>query len=290
MCMISDGEERDRIFIELIELKEEHMRNIVIITLAVVAMAATPLWAQTRTFGWEDGTSTALGSYGTNLTMENSSEQAHGGTLFLDEIGEIPLPTQSMMLRVIEDKEIMRLGGKDPIKVDVRIITATNKNLAREVKEGSFREDLFYRLNVIPITVPPLRERKEDIPLLADYFIGQYSEEFSKDVKGLNKAALKLLVNHEWPGNVRELSNTLERAVLMASAEILAPGDIALEELPAEGEFSLKSAGEESEKSTIVMALKRTGGNVTHAARLLGISRVTLQKKMKKYSLRDLFR
>ena len=217
-------------------------------------------------------------------------EQAHGGTLFLDEIGEIPLPTQSMMLRVIEDKEIMRLGGKDPIKVDVRIITATNKNLAREVKEGSFREDLFYRLNVIPITVPPLRERKEDIPLLADYFIGQYSEEFSKNVRGLNKAVLKLLVNHEWPGNVRELANTIERAVLMASSEILAPGDIALEKLPAEGEFSLKSAGEESEKSTIVMALKRTGGNVTHAARLLGISRVTLQKKMKKHSLRNLFK
>ena len=236
-------------------------------------------------FGHEKGSFTGAVSRRTGRF-----EQAHGGTLFLDEIGEIPLPTQSMLLRAIEEKEITRLGGKDPIRVDVRIITATNRDLAREVKEGSFREDLFYRLNVIPIPVPPLRERKGDIPLLADYFIRQYAEEFGKDVPGLNKAALKLLVNHDWPGNVRELSNVLERAVLMSSSGLLSPGEIALEEIPAEGEFSLKSVSAEAEKSTITMALTRTGGNVTRAAKLLGISRVTLQKKMKKYSLRDLFR
>ena len=217
-------------------------------------------------------------------------EQAHGGTLFLDEIGDIPLQTQSMLLRAIEQKEITRLGGKEQIKVDVRIVTATNRDLAREVREGNFREDLFYRLNVIPITVPPLRGRTEDIPLLVDDFIRRYSEEFSKNIQGINKAALKLLINHEWPGNVRELSNAMERAVLMSSSEMLTPEDIALEDLPLESGFSLKNLSEEAESNAIIRALTKTGGNVTRAARLLGISRVTLQKKMKKYQLRDLFR
>jgi len=216
-------------------------------------------------------------------------EQAHGGTLFLDEIGEIPLPTQSMLLRVIENKEIMRLGGRDPIRVDVRIIAATNKDLAREVREGSFREDLFYRLNVLHISVPPLRDRKEDIPLLVDYFIRQYSEEFSKNVRGITRAGLKLLTDHAWPGNIRELSNLVERAVVMTSSDMLAPEDIALEKVPLEGQLSLKDLNEESEKDTLIKALKRTDGNVTKASRLLGISRVTLQKKMKKYNLRGIF-
>jgi DNA-binding NtrC family response regulator len=215
-------------------------------------------------------------------------EQAHGGTIFLDEIGEIPLPTQAMLLRVIENKTIMRLGGQEEILVNARILAATNRDLAREVTEKSFREDLFYRLNVIPITAPHLRERGDDIPLLVDYFIRQYTEEFSKNVEGINRAALRLITNHDWPGNVRELSNVIERAVLMADSKILTPDDIALEERPTEGEFSLKNLTEESVKNTIRQALKRTGGNVTRSARLLGISRVTLQKKMKKYDLRGL--
>ncbi len=217
-------------------------------------------------------------------------EQASGGTLFLDEIGEIPPATQSMLLRVLEDKRIVRLGGTQSIKVDVRIIAATNSDLAKEVKDGHFREDLFYRLNVIPIQMPPLRERTDDIPLLVDYYIEEVSRRFSKTITGINQKALTQLANHSWPGNVRELANTIERAVLVAESTMITSDDLGFEMGVTHQVLSLKDVEDGAERDALVAALKKTNGNVTHAAKLLGVSRVTLQKKMKKYQLRDLFR
>ncbi len=223
-------------------------------------------------------------------------ELAHQGTLFLDEIGELSLTTQAKMLRFLEEKELNRVGGSKTIKVDVRLVTATNRDLAQLLNKGEFRKDLFYRINVVPIVIPPLRERKEDIPLLCDHFIKKFSEENSKNVKGISKEALELMIHYDWPGNVRELENLIERIMALTSSEF-----IQVEELPSSmmrvskidglresilnGKVSFSKAEEEFEKEIILEALKKSNFVLSRAAEMLGITRRILKYKMDKLSI-----
>jgi DNA-binding NtrC family response regulator len=223
-------------------------------------------------------------------------EIADGGTLFLDEIGEISPSTQVKLLRVLQEGEVQRVGGTDTIKVSVRIIAATNQNLDQMVAKGGFRQDLYYRLNVFPLAVPPLRERIDDIPLLVSHFVEKSQQLTKKPVKDITAPALALLMAYGWPGNIRELENTIQRMMVVCKGEILDVEDIPLEirgnsHPPVFDTHHLKGISREStelvEKRTIAEALKKTAGNVTHAAKALGISRATLQNKMKAYGLRN---
>jgi transcriptional regulator with PAS, ATPase and Fis domain len=221
-------------------------------------------------------------------------EVASGGTLFLDEIGEIPPSTQVKLLRVLQEGELQRVGGTDTIKVDVRIIAATNQDLQERIAKGEFRQDLYYRLQVFPLAVPPLRERSEDMALLAGRFIDKYAPLAKRPVKGITPEALGKLAAHSWPGNVRELENVIQRMMIVSKEEFLGIQDLPAELRAAEPKPELKglkgisrqSAGA-VEKRAIVEALTATGGNVTQAAKLLGVSRATLQTKMKLYDLRE---
>lgn len=223
-------------------------------------------------------------------------EIANQGTLFLDEIAELSLATQAKILRFLEEKSFYRVGGSKTIKVDVRLICATNKDLRQMIKNGSFREDLFYRINVVPIVIPPLRERKEDIPLLVDHFIKKFNRENNKNVKGISPEALELLMNYEWPGNVRELENLIERVIALTQKEIIQADDLPffqnsyskineLKESILSGKVSFIKAEEEFEKSIILDALKRTNFIQSRAAELLGISRRILKYKMDKLGI-----
>jgi DNA-binding NtrC family response regulator len=223
-------------------------------------------------------------------------EVAHQGTLFLDEIGELSLTTQAKILRFLEEKEFNRVGGSKTIKVDVRLITATNKDLNQMIKKGGFREDLYYRINVVPIVIPPLRERKEDIPILIDHFINKFSVENNKNVKGINKDALEFLMQYEWPGNVRELENLIERVIALTSNEYIPANELpysfknipkinGLKESVLDGKVSFLQAEEEFEKEVILDALKRTNYIQSHAAEILGISRRILKYKMDKLGI-----
>jgi len=220
---------------------------------------------------------------------EGRFEAANGGDIFLDEIGDVPLSIQVKLLRTLEIKQLERVGDHRPIKVDVRIITATNKNLERLVAEGKFREDFFFRINVIPIHLPPLRERPEDLPVLVEHFLHQLRARSGKDLSGLSAEAMELFVNHSWPGNVRELRSVLEYAFVTAEK-----GLIRAEHLPAQmtrprsgrkdPDPSLPSFASD-EKTALVDALTRCRGNQSHAARLLGVNRVTVWNRIKKYGI-----
>jgi two-component system response regulator AtoC len=220
-------------------------------------------------------------------------EQANAGTLFLDEIGELSYPLQVKLLRAIQEREITPLGGTAAVKVDVRVIAATSRDLEKEVTEGRFREDLFYRINVVRIHLPPLRERKGDIPLLAGYFISHFNSKLGKSLEGLSSEAVPVLMEHPWPGNVRELENIMEKAVLLAPGKWITPSDLGLKKTAqrhtsyaGSGELSIKKAAREMEKSLIQQALLKTGGNKSQAARLLEISRPMLLLKIKEYDIR----
>ena len=223
-------------------------------------------------------------------------EVAHQGTLFLDEIGELSLTTQAKILRFLEEKEFNRVGGSKTIKVDVRLITATNKDLNQLIKKGSFREDLYYRINVVPIVIPPLRERKEDIPILIDHFINKFNVENNKNVRGINKEALEFLIQYEWPGNVRELENLIERVIALTSNEYIQVNELpfsfknipkinGLKESVLDGKVSFLQAEEEFEREVILDALKKTNYVQSHAADILGISRRILKYKMDKLGI-----
>jgi len=218
-------------------------------------------------------------------------ELADGGTAFLDEVGDMPLSTQGKILRVIETKTFKRVGGTRDIQVNIRIIAATNKSLADLTKQGKFREDLYYRLNVIPIFIPPLRERKEDILPLVKHFIEHYNKEFRKHVRGPSPEAEKRLISYSWPGNVRELINVIERAILLEGKDIILPEHLILE-VGTQGatskDFRLPERGvslDDVEKNLVIQALEMTSGNQSRAAGLLGITRDTLRYRMKKYHL-----
>jgi transcriptional regulator with PAS, ATPase and Fis domain len=223
-------------------------------------------------------------------------EVANGGTLFLDEIGEIPTSTQVKLLRVLQESELQRVGGTDTIKVDVRIIAATNQNLEERIAKREFRQDLYYRLKVFPLTVPSLRERVEDIPLLVSHFIEKCSQVTKRSVKEITPEAMGVLMAHDWPGNIRELENVIQRMMVVSKGEFLDLQDLPPEMRAGDSPGKAKSKGlkgisrgsaELIEKRTIIDALAKTGGNVTHAAKELGISRATLQTKMKAYGLRE---
>jgi transcriptional regulator with PAS, ATPase and Fis domain len=214
-------------------------------------------------------------------------EQAHGGTLFLDEIGDMPAACQAKMLRVIEEDSIQPVGARKVIPVDVRMIAATNKELKKEVEKGAFREDLFYRLNVVALHIPPLRERKEDIRLLASHFLLEAARRLGRDPMRISREAMEKLTAYAWPGNVRELRNEIERAVILTPSQEITVDDLT-EGLRTHGQEGPSEAGSsvrDNEKELIRKTLSDTGGNKSTAARLLGISREGLRKKMKRYGM-----
>jgi two-component system response regulator HydG len=253
-----------------------------------VACAALPeTLLESELFGHERGAFT-----GAVARREGRFQSAHRGTIFLDEVAEMSPATQAKLLRVLQEKEFTPLGGNRTIKVDVRVIAATNKDLEKEVKEGRFREDLYYRLNVVPVLLPPLRERKEDIPDLALHFLALYREKTQKDIREISGKALDLLVRNDWPGNIRELENCLERAVIMARGEVIAPADLPshIQALSSDKQdsgayFPSGISLQEMEKDLILKTLEDTGGNRSRAADILGINRRTLQIKLKEYGM-----
>ena len=271
---------------------------------------------ESELFGYEKGAFT-----GATTAKPGRFELADGGTLFLDEIGEIPVEMQVKLLRAIQESEFERVGGIKTIKVDVRLITATNRDLERETRDGNFREDLYYRLNVVPLNIPPLRSRSDDVPLLVEHIITKFNDRLKKNVRGISDDAMRLLRGHSWPGNIRELENVLERTILFTTGDRIDVVDLPAElrgEDPARarsptGEFTAAAAAAAAsamgtitepgasgslkemvraetsrvEKELIARALDETGGNVTQAAKLLKISRKSLQMKMKEFGLRD---
>jgi two-component system response regulator HydG len=250
--------------------------------------AITETLLESELFGHEKGAFT-----GAHRQKEGRFRQAHGGSLFLDEISEMSLAMQVKLLRVLQEREITRVGGEEVITVDVRIIAATNKDLAREIEAGRFREDLYYRLNVVALEMPPLRERREDIPLLAQHFLEALSRENRKSIKGFTPQAMDRLITYHWPGNVRELMNAVERGVVLSRSEYL---DEAVLSLISGDESSFReiSSGDavnaamplnEVEKTTILKTLEAAGGNKSEAARRLGITRRTLHKRLKLYGV-----
>jgi two-component system response regulator HydG len=253
-----------------------------------VACAALPeTLLESELFGHEKGAFT-----GAIARREGRFQAAHRGTIFLDEVGEMSPAIQTKLLRVLQEREFEPVGSSRTVKVDVRVIAATNKDLGKEIKEGRFREDLFYRLNVIPIHLPPVRERKEDIPALANHFLSLYREKNKKEIKEISPKALDLLIRHDWPGNIRELENCLERAVIVARGELIAPADLppAIQNLPAGKEdaeipFPAGISLQEAEKALILKTLEDAGGNRSRAAEILGINRRTLQMKLKEFGM-----
>jgi DNA-binding NtrC family response regulator len=245
-----------------------------------VSCAALPdTLLESELFGHEKGAFT-----GAVARHKGTFETASHGTLFLDEIGDISPKLQLDLLRVLEDRKFFRVGGNEPVEVDVRIVAATNRDLKKAVESGSFREDLFYRLNVIPITLPPLRNRAEDIPALVDTLLERLGVELNRKVDGLSREAMARLVRYSFPGNIRELRNILERALVIAPGPIVQLSDL---ELPADAPARTDDTLEAVEKQHIIRVLEQAGGNVSQAARMLDIDRVTLYSKIKKYHLRE---
>ena len=244
---------------------------------------------ESELFGYVKGAFT-----GADIAKNGLFEEAHKGTIFLDEIGELPLALQVKLLRALQENEIRPVGAAQSHKIDARVIAATSRNLEQMVSEGDFREDLFYRLNVLPVEVPPLRDRSEDIPLLCHHFIMQLNKTLGRAVKGVAPAAMAALLQHHWPGNVRELENAIERAMVLTESNYLDEGSFSFTALGAkpgapmaqafEG-FSLKNAQKVLEKETIIKALKATNSNRTQAAKLLEISHPSLLSKIKAYQI-----
>jgi two-component system, NtrC family, response regulator HydG len=250
--------------------------------------AITETLLESELFGHEKGSFT-----GADRRKEGRFVQADKGSLFLDEVGEMPIAMQVKLLRVLQERELTRVGGDQVIAVDVRLIVATNRDLAEMVKAGTFREDLYYRLNVVELKTPPLRQRREDIPLLAAHFLERFAEKNHKGVNRFSPRAMDLLIRHAWPGNVRELMNAIERAVVLSRGDCLdeddftslvqASGDAS--ESSSAGEFPADLPLEQIEREAIAGTLASAGGNKSEAARRLGITRKTLREKIKKYNI-----
>jgi DNA-binding NtrC family response regulator len=244
---------------------------------------------ESELFGHEKGSFT-----GAHAQKKGQFETADRGTLFLDEIGDLNISMQAKILRALQEREIMRVGGTRPIKVDVRVIAATNRDLEAMVKDGRFREDLYYRLNIIPIVIPPLRNRRDDIPPLVDFFIAKHSVDANRKIDGLTASARNLVMSYSWPGNVRQLESAIERAILLCEGN-----EIQVEDLPVEirqegtsasaFNFKLPPEGisfEEVERSLITQAMEQTNWNITRAAKLLGLSFRTLQYRLEKFGMK----
>ena len=246
-----------------------------------VSCAALPeSLLESELFGHEKGAFT-----GAHAQRKGKFEVAHRGTLFLDEIGEMSANIQVHLLRVLEEKEFTRVGGNEPIKVDVRVVSATNKDMKEAVANGQFREDLYYRLNVVTIELPPLRERREDIPLLAEHFLKKFALENQKRVTGFSPEATEFILRYDWPGNVRELENAIERAVILAKGSLIGIADLPHQSLSLAYSALPGKSLKEMEKNHIWGVLSEMRGNYTEAARILGITRMTLYNKVKEYGL-----
>ncbi|HET7871746.1 MAG TPA: sigma-54 dependent transcriptional regulator [Terriglobales bacterium] len=243
---------------------------------------------ESELFGFEKGAFT-----GALASKPGKFELANKGTLFLDEIGDVPAPTQVKLLRVLQEREFERLGGTKTLKVDVRLIAATNRDLRAALEQGTFREDLYYRLNVVPVDIPPLREHKEDVPDLVNYFLSRFSQEHEREITGISPEALKMLMEYHWPGNVRQLENTIERAVALCSGPVIDDKDIHLDSAPGKAGASASSflpegmTLEQWEDEMVREALRRAGGNKSQAARLLGLSRNALRYRLSKLGMPD---
>ena len=257
--------------------------------IAINCAAIPETLIESELFGYEPGAFT-----GANTRKIGLIEAADQGTLFLDEIAELPITTQSKLLRVLQDKEIRRIGGKDTIKVDVRIIAATNKNLADEVVNNRFREDLYYRLKVVTVELPALRERKEDIPELVNFFIEKYSKEFGKRINGIDEKAMEAILNYSWPGNIRELESVIERAIIICDKDKITIDDIQdeLKVTKCKNIFDINIPDEginyeELEKELLKKALIKSNFVIAQAARLLGMSYDTFWYRLKKFGLSE---
>jgi len=260
--------------------------------IAINCAAIPETLLESELFGYEKGAFTDARSQKRGIF-----ELADRGTLFLDEIGEIPLMLQAKLLRVLEEQCFRRLGGLKDIQLDLRVIAATNKNLREAVQEGAFRQDLYFRLNVIHITIPPLRDRPEDIMPMAEFFVDNYNRKFRRNISGISPEAARMFLAHDWPGNVRELRNAIERAMILEDSSVISPASLPL----SIGHLAVSAAAvtpvpnqiqetglslEDNEKHLILRALERTNGNQTQAAKLLKVTRDTLRYKMKKFRLR----
>ncbi len=252
------------------------------VAVSCAALAETLL--ESELFGHEKGAFT-----GAAQQKQGKFELASGGTIFLDEIGDISPKLQIDLLRVLQERSFYRVGGSEEVSVDVRVIAATHVNLQHAVAEGKFREDLFYRLNVIEIRIPPLRERREDIPLLARHFLELLAREMGKNIDEISEGAFKILMDHDWPGNVRELENALERAIVACHDRVLTEEDFSfLAQSDLSGRTWAIPPGitlQEMERQSIIVTLQRTGGNIKESASILGIDRSTLYEKIKRYEI-----
>jgi len=253
--------------------------------------AITETLLESELFGHEKGSFT-----GADRRKEGKFRQADGGTIFLDEVSEMSLAMQVKLLRVLQEREITRVGGNEVIKVDVRVIAATNRDLAEEIGAGRFREDLFYRLNVVTLLAPPLRKRAEDIPILAQHFLTHFAQKNHKHIKGFSPQAMDRLRHYPWPGNVRELMNAVERGVVLSRSDyleetelslIMATGPVDTSEDDSSRSEKRSSSLDEVEKDAIISTLEDAGGNKSEAARRLGVTRRTLHLKLKKYGLME---
>jgi transcriptional regulator with GAF, ATPase, and Fis domain len=247
---------------------------------------------ESELFGHEKGAFT-----GAHQAKKGKFETANGGTVFLDEIGDMPLSLQTKLLRVLQDHEFERVGGTRPISTDIRVLAATNRDLDDAVQAGRFRADLFYRLNVIRVLLPPLRDRREDIPTLAKHFMARYAAETKRPVRRIAAEAMDVLKQHHWPGNVRELANTIERAVVLCTGDTIATGDLALPGMPPPSRTpnvlpNGEAAGfyeqiDDYRRQVLVSALRRTNGNHTQAAKLLGLHRTYFLRLLHKLDIRQ---
>jgi len=239
---------------------------------------------ESELFGYEKGAFT-----GASKTTPGKIEYAEGGTLFLDEMGELPMPLQAKLLRFLQERVVERIGGREEIPVNVRVICATHQNLEEKIKTGEFREDLYYRINEIPVTIPPLKDRQGDVLLLARSFLEHFNKEHGKKIKGFTKDALNAIEAHQWPGNVRELKNRIKRAVIMADGKQLTAEDLELkvsDEAADSNTFNLREMREIAEREVIQKALNNTNGKVAPAAELLGVSRPTLYDLIQKLNIK----
>lgn len=240
---------------------------------------------ESELFGYEKGAFT-----GANTSKQGKFEQADGGTVFLDEIGDVPASIQVKLLRILQDKQFERLGSNETRSIDVRVIAATNVDLRAALEQGTFREDLYYRLNVVPLNVPPLRERKEDIPFLAEHFVQKLAKDLGSPIASISPGAIDRLLEHYWPGNVRELENTLERSIVLATGDVLKPDDIRIETPRGNSSHSPSFLPEgvtldQWEQTMIREALRRSNGNKSQAARLLGLTRNALRYRLSQMGL-----
>jgi transcriptional regulator with GAF, ATPase, and Fis domain len=264
--------------------------------------ALAPGVLESELFGHEKGSFT-----GAMARRLGRFEMADGGTLFLDEVGDLPSDVQVKLLRVLQEREFERVGGSETIKVDVRVVSATHRDLEKQIADGTFREDLYYRLNVFPIVLPPLRDRASDIAVLAEHFVQKYAPAAGKPVRGLDAGAVAALSGYAWPGNVRELENVIERALILARGAEITAADLEFTRRPAgttpaapaaqvvtagaravDGGRPLAERLQEQERTAIVAAIDTAQGNIAHAARALGINRSTLYYRMRKHGLEHL--